>query len=289
MKKALLILSLILSFTFSKAQQAFLFKIKYLPGQVYQSDVTTNTNMEMNISGDSATMEKIKAKGIKLPMLIKTSTDMDVIIKTGAPKADNTFPIAINYNNIISKKVMNGVESTDGASPLIGQTIFGQYTTDGKIQIDSISGKTLNDEIKTVLTKTISNLINQLQFPDHALKIGETFTQDVPFSLPIAGLNMALTIKIIYKLKSVEKNMAYFDLDESMDMDMSMKKDNNNVTMKGTGIGTGTMAYDIDKNLASSRSTNFKMNFQMLMGKLSMSGNAVMESVIQTKIAATNK
>lgn len=289
MKKIILVSTLLFSFAFSKAQQSFLFHIKYLPGCLYESTITMGMNMEMNISGDSATMAGIKAKGIKLPMIATQQTIMDADIKTGAVKTDNTFPISIYYKDITAKKIINGTESKDAPNPIIGQTIFGQYSTYGKLQIDSMSGKNIDDQLKAALTTTISNMLNQMNFPENPMKIGDTFTQNVPFSMPLAGMNMEATIKIIYKLTSVEKNLAYFDLDESMDMDMSTERNSVNINMKATGAGNGKMIYDINDNYSPTHSTAMKMDYKMLMGKLTMTGSADISSNYQTKMSYLTK
>jgi len=289
MKKTILVLTLLCAFTLSKAQQSFLFKIKYLPGCLYESTVTTGMNMEMNVSGDSTVMASIKAKGTKLPIIVNSESSTEFDAKTGAVRADNLFPIAIRFKNRTEKKTVNGVVSNESSNPLVGQTIFGHYSTGGKIQVDSISGKTLNDEVKEALATMIGNLLNEMHFPESPMKIGETFTQEVPFNLPLAGTSMEATIKIIYKLTSVDKNLAYFDLDESMNIDMSTEKNSVTINVKGAGKGSGKLIYDINNNYAPTRSAGLKMNYQMEMGKLNMTGSAQILSTTETKMSALTK
>jgi hypothetical protein len=285
MKKASLVFCLLFAFVLTKAQQSFLFKIKSLPDHLYETNMGMSMNMEMNMSGDSATMQQIQAKGIKLPMLITSVTNMDMSIKTGLVAADNSFPIVMNYNSIVSKKTLNGTETSDPPNPLLGQKMFGQYTPDGKLKIDSISGKTLDEQTKATITTAVGKMVNQIHFPDHPLKIGDTFTQEVPFDMPMAGSNMQLTIKIIYKLTAVDKKSAFFDLEESMDMNSSSTE----MTMKGAGTGSGTLVYDINNNWATTLNSNLKMNYQMQAGKFAITGDATISSTHQTKISAGAK
>jgi hypothetical protein len=242
----------------------------------------------MNFSSDSATMAKLKAKGMKSPMTMTSGSNIDVDITTGVAKADNFFPIAIYYKDMTSKNTLNGAETNAAPNPLTGQTILGSYSTDGKIRIDSISGSKTNDQIKTMLTKLITSMLNQLKFPDKPLKIGETFTQQVPFSLPVAGTNIDATVNIVYKLKSVENGLANFDLDESMTMDISTEKSGTTLTVKGSGSGAGTMTYNIKENYSPLRTGNLKMTYTMMVGGLKMAALANISSSTQTKLSAKN-
>jgi len=148
MKNPILILTLLFSFTLSKAQQSFLFHIKFSPNNLYELNIVNGMNMKMNFSGDSASMARIKAKGIKLPMIMINETSMNADIKTGDIKSNNNFPIVLLFKDQATKKTVNGAESNDPPNPIIGISIYGQYTTDGKMRIDSISGKTIDEQTK---------------------------------------------------------------------------------------------------------------------------------------------
>jgi hypothetical protein len=284
MKKTAIIFCLTLSFGLSKAQQSFLFKIKYLPAHIYESAVTTDMNMEMIFSGDSATMKKIKEKGIKSPMEMTTKSDMEFDVETGVLKSGEMFPIVLYYKKIDSRSVLNGNEKDDAANPMLGQKIYAQYSTDGKIKVDSIPGKEIDDQLKEVFANTLDKLLNTMHFPDSPLKIGDTFAQDIPFNMPIAGMNIGLTIKVIYKLTSVENNIAYFDLDESLDMDITQTQ--NGLSVKGSGAGQGKMTYDIKGNFSPTRTATLKMKYTMLAGKITVSTSANVSATTLTQMSA---
>ena len=118
---------------------------------------------------------------------------------------------------------------------------------------------------------------------------GETFTQESPINLPIAGLNMQFAVKIVYKLTKISNNVAYFDLDESMDPNMSGKKGSVNMTATGTGAGKGSLSYDIAQNYPSILNTNLDFKIKMLIGDLTMNCTAKMSSVNKTEVAADVK
>lgn len=286
MKKLLLTLAILLSFIGLKAQESVLFKIKYLPNNFYESTINTNMNMEMNFLGDSASLKKIKDKGIKLPMIISSVTNMDFSIKTGELKIDKSYDVEILYKDINSKQTVNGTEKEPQANPLKGETIFGNYTSDGKIHVNSMSGGSLNDQVRQQLEEMMENLVNQIKFPDQPMKIGDTFNQEIPFVLPVVGENLRATIKIIYKLTKIENDLAYFDLDESMDLNLTKQKDSQTITVNGNGIGNGNLTYNTKKNYASVRNATLIMNYKMLVGAITVTGKANISSTTETKLTS---
>lgn len=289
MKKIIIVFAFLFSFSLSKGQQSFLFKIRYNPNNLYTMNMVNGMNMKMNFSGDSASMARIKAKGIKVPMIITSETNMDADIKTGNIKSGNSYPIVLLFKGQTTQKTINGVESNEPPNPMTGQAIFGQYTADGKMQIDSISGKVLDEQTKQAIGSGISNMINQMQFPTTPMKVGDTFNQQVPFNLPMASADLKATIDIVYKLTSVDGNLAHFDLDESMDLNMSTEKNGTTLNVKGDGKGNGKLVYDIKDNYAASRNADLKMHYEMLVGKLTIDAEAEITSTTQTKMSALKK
>ena len=289
MKKLILVSVILLSFIVSKAQESVLFKIKYLPNNLYESTINTNMNMEMNFSGDSASLQKIKNKGIKLPMIISSVTNMIFSIKTGGIKNDKSYDIEIAYKDIDSKEIINDVQKDSQVSPLKVETIFGYYTADGKMHVNSMSGGNINEQIKEQLEGMLQNLINQIKFPDQPMKIGDTFDQEVPFNLPLAGEGLNATIKIIYILNKIENGKAFFDLDESMDLNLTKQKDSQTINVTGNGVGKGNLIYDIKNSYAYKRNATLAMNYKMLIGTLTLTGKADIASSTNTQLISLSK
>jgi hypothetical protein len=288
MKKLLLIVLISISFTRIYAQQGFIFKIKYLPNRHYTTMMQMDMNMDMDFKGDSAILEKIKASGTKVPMAMTNSTKMEMSINTGALKPANAFPITFNYSGVESKVSVNGDEKVSPPSPIIGQTIYGEYTTDGKMRLDSISGK-IDDQLKQTVMAGITNLLNQMKFPDKPMSIGETFNQEVPFSLPVAGMNMSSTIKIVYKLISVDKNSAYFDTIQSMDFDVNTEKDGVKMIGKGKGAGDGKLVYNLAQGFATEMTSNLGFDLTMNVSNITIIAKAKMVSINKTTIENKGK
>lgn len=272
--------------TFSVQAQSIIFKPKYQPDHSYKIAFNMNMNMAMDVQGTAAEMQAVKDKGIKLPMQMTSKTSMGATIKTGNLKSDNYFPLVITYDNVIVDKTMNGEAKPSPPNPLNGLSIICRYSTGGKIQVDSVPGKAIDNEMKDVLTKTISSFVNQLHFPDRPMNIGDTCSQQIPFSMPVPGINIQMTIKVLYKLVSLKNDLANFDVTESLNMDMTTQQAGKTMALTGNGSGNGTMLYDIKQNIPTSTNIDFKMNYRMLMGDLVMLGDATIMSQHTTSVTS---
>lgn len=278
--KKLFLLFFVFSFFEVKAQETVLFKIKYLPEHKYTSSMDINNHTEMNIEADKETLEKIKSKGVQLPLIITAKTSMGYEIQTGPLDDNKSFPLTISYTGINSSQTMNGKETTSPPGPLLNLRIFAHCDKDNKMQLDSMPGKDLNDTLRTLIGSMVKNVQNQIKFPEQPLKIGDSFTQDLPMSFPVAGNNIQMVIKMIYKLAEIKNRIAYFDLTETAEVKLTIK--GNNLDM--IGQGDGKLIFDIAQSFAPSITSNLKFNYTMNMEKLLMKGSAAISSIHKTVI-----
>lgn len=247
MKKFLLFTLLIIGAVECSAQQAFLFRIKLLPKHNYASSVHTSMDMQMTVFGTEQQMKEMEKQGVKQPITISNISDMNMNIVTGIVSDQNVFPFTLKYADFASKMLING-EEKKSENPLAGKAIYGHTTLEGRSTIDSIPGKSLDDNLKAAITSMINSLQSLVKFPDKPLNIGESFSQEVPLTIPVAGINMQMTIKIVFKLTSVTNNLATFDLAEILTFDMKINKEGIDFTGNGSGKGAGKLIYSIKDN-----------------------------------------
>jgi len=232
-----------------------------------------NMNIEMNYGGDSATVNKLKASGIKMPMLMQMEIAMSSDIKTDAYNAKKEIPFTLNLQVPQPKMTMNG-----NALPIPGsattQVITGKYNTDDKLEVESLSGKTMTDSAKTAIMKSIEAIQGNVEFPKTPMKVGDTFTQDIPMKMPIPGFTDNLTIKTTYKLVSIENGKANFDMNFLMNSGEAKSAFN----MKGTG--TGQFVYDIANNYAVNMHENIDMSYTTSMPQQNMSMKGSMKMLM---------
>jgi len=280
MKKVILLILFCSLFAKVKAQDSVYFKIKYLANHKYSSSLNLDSRTEMNIYASKEIMDKIQAKGIKLPMLISGKTIMAYEIQTGSINQDKIFPVVINYTNIHSTQTINGVAKDGPQSPLINLKIYAHGNENSKMTLDSIPGKGINDTLKSVISNMINKLQDQTLFPTKTLKPGDTFTCEVPMSMPIEGNTFQIIIKITYTLVDIKNNIANFNLDEKASLSLSMKFG----TLNMIGQGSGKMVFDIKNSFASNITTNLKFDYTMPIENMSIKGTADITSIHDTTI-----
>jgi hypothetical protein len=118
----------------------------------------------------------------------------------------------------------------------------------------------------------MNTIQKQINFPAHPMKIGETFTQDMPMSIPMGGNNMDLNSQVVYKLVSIADGNAYFDVQQSMNMSIPIEGASINVN----GAGTGKLVYDIKNNFATDYSTSVNLKVTGTVKTLKIDANATM-------------
>ncbi len=271
MKKIIFLSLLLLAFK-AEAQQSITFKMAYGPNHNYVGTVSMDMNCNVNLKGDTQVTNKLKAQGMAQPLVLSMGTKMNGNTKTGSPAADGVFPLVMNY-----KMGQLSININGKTIPLPTQVnsdinIYGHVGADGKLKSDSVSGNKMKDTAQKKVSQMMNTFQNMVKFPDHPMKIGDTFTQDMPFNLPMSGNNMAINAKAVYKLVSIADGNAYFDVQQSMDMTVPIK--GQSVTL--TGTGTGKLIYDLKNSFPTDLKSSINLKFNGQIDPLTIDGTAVM-------------
>jgi hypothetical protein len=275
MKKYFSVIALlVLSFSQLRAQEGIIFKIKYLPGHTYQT--TTNLKMKVlvNLNGNKEVLDKLKSQGIKQPVNADVLIGFKGNINSGALSADNSFPVNIEYKIDTISVNANGRDLPIPQKENKDVKLYGHVTPDGQLKIDSANGKRANDSTEKKMQQMMNLIQKEIQFPNHPLKPGDTFTQGMPINIPVKGNDINVDAKVIYKLVSVSDGKAYFDMVQNLNVNFQMKKGTVNVT----GNGTGKMVYSIKDNFPISTNGNFNMQIKANMDKLNVDGTATIST-----------
>ncbi|HZY37983.1 MAG TPA: hypothetical protein VFE53_15100 [Mucilaginibacter sp.] len=254
--KKLLYLPLLLLFVKVQAQQNVVFKIKYLPNHTYAGAISMGMVVHADLSGDTAVLAKLKSQGLTPPLAMNMDMKMDGTTKTGATGANQAFPITMGFKFDNLSMDLNGNSIPIPTEKLgNGVSVYGHIGADGTIKADSIGGAKAGDTSQEKVAKLMNTIQKHIQFPDHPMKIGETFTQTMPMSIPMGGSNMDLNSQVVYKLVSITDGNANFDVQQSMDMSMPIA----GATINISGTGGGKLVYSIKDNFATDYSTNVNL------------------------------
>jgi len=271
MKKYLFVSFLILSVSFARAQDGVMFKIKFLPSRTYLIATNVSGVLTTDLSANKDLAAKLASQGIAQPLVANVQFDNKSTATTGALSADNSFPVTMVKGGAPTINItINGKQIPIPIPKTAEFKFYGHVGADGKLNLDSVGGKKLDDSTAAPIKKMMNSMMGAVNFPDHPIKVGESFTQTVPFNLPMAGKGMAMNIKVIYKLTSISGNSAYFDIAQVMDMQLDLK----NINLSLTGNGNGKMVYDIKNNYPSSSNSDMKMFITVKSDKINAAATA---------------
>ena len=229
MKKSILFVLLLSAITSCKSQEEIDFKVGYLPNLNYtltQKKISENT---VKYIASDQFLQNLENNGIKNPTSTKDTTILKSISKTGRSNG-NEFPIKIEL-----------LESTNPT--LISGTKFFGKSIAGMTKIDSISSSVMTKEKKEALIPSMESLMNQIKYPNRRIKVGESFEQKNPMSMPIGDVTIEIEINSIYTLEEVKDGIGYFDLDQVY----TIKSATKDYEMELDGTGKGRVNYDIEK------------------------------------------
>ena len=290
MKKPIGIIVLLFLTIAVKAQKTTLFKFKYQPNHTYKSSMKMDMDMEMTMQRDSAATARLKASGMKQTRAMKMNMAIGANIKTGAETPTKTFSFTMTQEIPVSKITVNGVEMPPmppQTTLLRMQSMNGECDAEGKLHVNSITGSSMDEKAKAAITDMMDKMQGQVKFPEKPMAIGETFTQEMPMSIPGTGLNMDFAVKTTYKLTDIKDNMAYFDTTLSMSFDMNSQKDGIQMVGKGNGSGAGKLIYSIPDNYPTTMNNDLTMNFDMSGPKdMKMGIKAIMHSGVSNVISS---
>lgn len=264
------------------AQQTLKFSVKYLPMQNYATTMKMDMDMTMNI--DDATMAlAMKAAGQPAAMLMKMNMGVAMNMATLAQTAKKDVPFTMTYGDVTASGSMNGQELPIPQTDLKGIIFTGHYSNDTKkVGIDGIQSGTADDAKKAAAQAQLAQVFNQYTFPDTTLKIGDSFQQNIPLTIPTAAGNTEVNTTIKYTLKEIKANEAVFDLSQTADAKIDIPQAGGEMVMKGTGAGT--MVYDIANKFPARSTINMDFSFKMKAAGTPISGTMKGLSVTDVKV-----
>jgi hypothetical protein len=264
MRQFLTILIVLGGFISCAQKQEIKLESKMLPNHVYKMTLSTESESEIDFEGTKEQLDNIKANGIKLPIKTENESEFITTTTTYALNKDQSFEAIMEYGDIESIDKTNGIENKT-LSPISGLKIKGVYGSDNKFRIDTMISETVDENLKMSLKASIEGLQSQIKFPDTPMKIGESFDQEMPMSIPIAGLSpVNLVINTNYKLIKILDNTAYFDISQTVNLGVNSEQ----FKVEASGEGKGKSELDIEKMYLTKNTTNLEMRLSVYISSL---------------------
>jgi len=268
MKKLFIYTLLILTASQLKAQESVTFKMIYLPNHTYNATIDMNVGGKVTISGDEKITEKLTEQGITQPINLNLLLNMKGLTKTGAADASGNFPLTLSFNIGKIDLSVSGKQIPIPPQANVATTIYGHVGKDGKLKADSLKGSKMADTSEQKITQMMNSVQNKIKFPDHPLKVGDTFEQDIPINLPMAQNSQSST-KAVYKLVSISGGNAYFDITQTAAIQLNIKQ----VVLNITGSGTGKLVYNLKNSFPTDYNANLTLKLDGKFATVAINGD----------------
>lgn len=212
------------------------FKVEYKPEMTYTQTTEQTSQNEIKYFGSDEFLKRVKDKGIENPTISTTESKNELVLKTGKLSDELTFPLTMEFvksNSSDGKKIIPD-----------GTIIYGHGKTGTMPTLDSIASNELENEYKKTLLQSLQSIFSQIAIPEKNIKVGESFSQESPISIPIGSVKLDMGITTIYKLINIKNGIAEFEISQIYKMLTTVT----DYKMQGTGSGKGNLFYDIKKN-----------------------------------------
>ncbi|MFD1603108.1 hypothetical protein ACFSJW_06590 [Flavobacterium artemisiae] len=249
MKKALLLLLVIPFSNYGQSSKILDFNAGYAPETTYNQTTYTSSNYEVTYTGSEEILEVFKKNGATNPTKINKKYGIETQAKTGKIDKDGNFPITIEYLQSLDENGTSIIPS--------GTMLFGKASASSMPQMDSIVANNTEESFKNALFETVKSMFSQVIMPQKKLKIGESFTQENPLTIPVAGINFEMIINTTYTLKRMTAKEAFFDIVQTY----TIKLIESRFDTSGSGTGSGKLIYDIPNHFISEN--NLDMEFDL--------------------------
>ncbi|MGY6562146.1 MAG: hypothetical protein ACXITV_08565 [Luteibaculaceae bacterium] len=246
---------LLASSTLCTKGQEVIFKSTFLPEKVYITISTTDSKNILHLSGPEERLSIIKTSGFEFPIESLNETQIQTEMKNGVKQEDESFSFTILYKSINSTTIQNG-KKEEIENPITGLIVEGKYKPDNQVEVLNIISDKVDNATKNIIRTSLETFMQSIPFPENPMKIGDSFNQIVPMTIPVADLaSVNIIISTVYTLDEVKETNAYFSINQKIELNMNQES----ATIKAEGIGSGDAIYDTNYNFVKDFGTNLQM------------------------------
>lgn len=258
MKKTILLLLLVAITYFAQGQEV-IFKSRFLPDKEYFTSSSTDSKNTLDVSGPEERILKIKENGFDFPIESITQTQIQTEMKNGEKQADESFLYTMLYKSINTITIQNGNQE-EKENPMTGLVIEGKYKSDGQVEVLNIISDKVNDATKNIIKSSLEKVTQSIPFPEEPMKIGDSFNQIIPMTIPVADLaSVNIKISTTYTLDEIKDSIAYFNLNQKIELNIDQEE----ATIKAEGKGIGKAIYDTKYNYIKDYGADLNMKISV--------------------------
>ena len=237
MKKTLFtLLSITLFSCNGQTQNKIDFNLHYTPETVYTLTMAQNSSNKILYSGSEEFLNSLKERGTQNPTISKDSSIMESLTVTDK-ETKGRIPLTMEF-------VKTGSESLPDRTVLHGYCLPNKG---GMPVLDSIVSEGMDYKSRQMLLNSLQSTFKQFDLPRKKLKVGESFSQELPLSIPVADVIIDMNIMNEYDLVEILEDTAYFNIKQTCTMTSTFDQ----MKVNASGSGNGQMNYLISKNFYS--------------------------------------
>lgn len=248
MKQNIVLIFFLLQLSCKKPpQDSVLLEIQFKPETTYSYASEHTIQSVVNYTGKQKALQELKNRGIQNPGITIKTLSVEANLKTGKLDDESYFPVKVEYVRTLNN---NGNEEL-----AVNATIHGKCVIDSIPVFEVVMAEGLDKTYKMALLESWQNTFSQLSYSGERVKIGEQITTESPYSIPMEGSEIEMTVQTKYKLVSIKDDIAEFDIFQKYTMKPRLM-DN---SFEGTVNGAGHMVYDMANRIALSYSLKTEM------------------------------
>lgn len=261
-----------------QAADSVVLDVKHMPNSVYRTETKTSLTNEFNLKASKETIEQFEASGVKLPLKVMQEQTITNTLKTSGVKGNGDMPFSgtIETAAKVESSAKPGAQSSQKHFEVSGAYKGGALT------IEHVKGEGVTPEIEGAVKQALTKVMESVTYPKDPIKVGNSFSQDVPVSIPMQGAApVEMVMSTRYTLKSIKDKKAHFDIQQEYALAPGSKQ--SNVTLSGSG--SGTMVYDAAVHQVTSTVTKSTMNMSVKTGEILSIVKTVTDSSINTTVS----
>jgi len=290
MIRKILMLGLLACSQLASADDGIMLDLAAQPDRLIKSTSDSSAEVVMDLKGDDKLIEMNRKRGITFPVTLSSESKKVFTIKTGKVDDKKTFLFTVKLMESSSSskdKEGKAISMPDPLSEFVDAELNGALNPQFGMRLTGITGKKLSpDKEQQVSTAFASMLKTFTLAPVGPLKVGDNFSQQTPFSLPMVGQQpMRFTLNTKYTLKRIEKEKAYFDVDLTFDQVKSLSRAK--IDLKSSG--SGMMVYNLATKLQEKLTLTFEMDLKASEKDVTVSSKMKSTSTVEQEIVSDDK
>lgn len=215
------------------AQESIYFKQDYKPGMHYNVTSTNQNYFETKITGPDSLVKALTAKGKDVATKTEKQVSLQWQMETANKKLGN--------GDLKFRTTLLQSHIGDDSTSLPAGTIFFGRVLPTSMRFDSIYSETMSEEVKQQVMPMLQQMLGKVTIPEKSLKIGESFSHELPMKIPMANEYVTFHITTNYKLVKIYDGKAQLVLTQTYKMEPT----NGNIKITARGEGDGEVIFDI--------------------------------------------